>query len=131
MAKLTKFGFAQEGFEVATDSQWIGLLNYLEPASVAGGKLKATGLTYWADPNTGATNETGFTALASGSRSLISAGVIPFVGGPGEKYWASFWAKSSPTAILYQVLSNDAELDRQTGITKVTGASIRMVRTLS
>ena len=31
-----------------------------------GGKLKETGNVHWDEPNTGATNETGFTAFGSG-----------------------------------------------------------------
>jgi uncharacterized protein (TIGR02145 family) len=32
--------------------------------------LKATGTDYWAAPNTGATNSTGFTALGAGYRAV-------------------------------------------------------------
>ena len=35
---------------------------------MAGGKLKETGLSLWKNPNTGATNESGFTASPSGYR---------------------------------------------------------------
>ena len=36
---------------------------------IAGGKIKDTGTTHWRDPNKGATNETGFTALPVGYRT--------------------------------------------------------------
>jgi uncharacterized protein (TIGR02145 family) len=45
------------------------LADYLGGERIAGGKLKETGTTHWARPNTGATNESGFTALPGGARS--------------------------------------------------------------
>jgi len=58
------------GWHVPTDNEWIILTNYLGGESIAGGKLKETDTTHWNSPNTGATNETGFTALPGGYRSV-------------------------------------------------------------
>ncbi|HNW88911.1 MAG TPA: fibrobacter succinogenes major paralogous domain-containing protein [Bacteroidales bacterium] len=57
------------GWHVPRDAEWTELANYLGGLSVAGGKLKETGTEHWASPNTGATNETYFTALPGGSRT--------------------------------------------------------------
>ena len=54
------------GWHVASDEEWTTLHNYLGGYQLAGGKLKETDTTYWIGPNTGATNESGFTALAIG-----------------------------------------------------------------
>jgi uncharacterized protein (TIGR02145 family) len=59
-------GACPDGWHLPSDAEWIELRNYLGGESVAGGKLKATGTSQWLSPNTGATNETGFTGLPGG-----------------------------------------------------------------
>jgi uncharacterized protein (TIGR02145 family) len=58
------------GWHVPTDAEWKTLISYLGGESLAGGKLKETGTDHWISPNTGATNETGFTARAGGERDM-------------------------------------------------------------
>jgi len=48
------------GWHVPSDAEWLTLETYLGGDAVAGGKLKSVG--GWTNPNTGATNESGFTA---------------------------------------------------------------------
>ena len=57
------------GWHVPSEAEWTILINYLGGETIAGGKMKETGTTHWLTPNTGATNETGFTALPGGYRS--------------------------------------------------------------
>ncbi len=57
---------APTGWHVPTHEEFTALETYLGGEEVAGGKLKEIGFTHWNDPNTGATNETGFTALPGG-----------------------------------------------------------------
>lgn len=57
------------GWHVPTNDEWIELSDYLGGSIVSGGKLKETGTIHWDSPNEGATNETGFTALACGERN--------------------------------------------------------------
>ena len=54
------------GWHVPTDEEWITLTDYLGGEDIAGGKLKETGTEHWKNPNTNATNMTGFTALPAG-----------------------------------------------------------------
>lgn len=61
---------APSGWHVASDAEWTKLTDFLNGENVAGGKLKENGITHWSSPNTNATNESGFTALAGGYRDL-------------------------------------------------------------
>jgi len=75
------------GWHVPSNSEWAILTNSLGGDNVASGKLKEIGSTRWKSPNTGATNETGFTALPGGSRNISSA--FDFIG------WYGFWWSST------------------------------------
>jgi uncharacterized protein (TIGR02145 family) len=66
-------GICPTGWHVPSAAEWEILVDYLGGALVAGGKLKSTRTEpqehpRWDLPNTGATNENGFTALPGGYR---------------------------------------------------------------
>lgn len=56
------------GWHVPTADEWITLSNYMGGWEVAGGKLKEIETIHWHNPNTGASNQSGFTALPGGYR---------------------------------------------------------------
>lgn len=70
------------GWHVPSNQEWQTMIDYLGGATVAGGKLKETGTVHWSSPNTGATNESGFTAIPT-----------IFWNSPGQEYvnTTSFW----------------------------------------
>lgn len=59
-----------DSWHIPSHSEWTALAEYLGGTSEAGGKMKETGTIHWNSPNTGATNESGFTALPSGMRGV-------------------------------------------------------------
>ena len=70
-------GICPDGWHLPSDAEWKQLEMYLGMSetdvnstgwrgTVEGGKLKEAGTTHWADPNAGANNESGFTALPGG-----------------------------------------------------------------
>jgi len=83
------------GWHVPSDSEWSVLTAYLGGEITAGGKLKEAGLDHWAPPNTGATNETGFSALPGGSRD--NSGAFMNFGGAGQ--WWSFTASDATHSV--------------------------------
>ena len=84
-------GICPTGWHLPTDAEWTTLTTYLGGEAVSGGKMKETGTMHWASPNAGATNESGFTALGSGHRNVITG--FNSIGGT-----AGFWSSSQYTA---------------------------------
>jgi uncharacterized protein (TIGR02145 family) len=64
----TTQGICPDGWHIPTEKEWIALFSYLGGLQVAGGKLKDK-TELWKIPNTGATNESGFSGLPGGSMS--------------------------------------------------------------
>ncbi|MCK4677138.1 MAG: hypothetical protein KAT48_03325 [Bacteroidales bacterium] len=62
-------GVCPDGWHVPSEAEGETLEAFLGGHMQAGGKMKETGYTYWEDPNTGATNESGFSARGSGNMS--------------------------------------------------------------
>jgi len=117
---------APEGWHIPTTDDCIELINYLGGKDLAGGKLKETGYIYWDSPNTGATNETGFTALGSGYASgYMGGGHFSLI-----KIWFGFWSSTEYNNIAADRLSLDysnsrANLDQ--GF-KINGMSVRCIK---
>ena len=59
---------APKGWHVPSFEELRLLIDYLGGEDVAAGKMKEAGLEHWLIPNSGATNESGFTALPGGYR---------------------------------------------------------------
>ena len=66
---LLRKTFAPVGKRIPTNTEWNDLRTFLSGQTVAGGKMKEEGLCHWNTPNSGATNESGFTALGAGNRN--------------------------------------------------------------
>jgi len=95
-------GACPDGWHVPEDSEWTELVDYIGGPSLAGNKLKESGTSHWREPNTGATNESGFTALPSGYRNLD--GVFSMMG-----MITNFWTatKFSDHCSWYRILEYD------------------------
>jgi uncharacterized protein (TIGR02145 family) len=115
-------GICPAGWHLPTDAEWTVLLNNLGGDSTVGANLKETGTTHWAWPNTGATNESGFTALPGGYRYY--SGTLYLTD------YAVFWSSSeslSAGAWYRQLYFNYAYVTRR-AYTKSNGFSVRCLK---
>ena len=59
-------GICPDGWHLPSQAEWQQFAGFLGGLNIAGGKIKETGNAHWISPNTGATDEVGFTALPAG-----------------------------------------------------------------
>ena len=114
---------APEGWHVPTDAEWQTLVDYLGGDDVAGGKLKETGTTHWLSPDTGATNESGFSGLPVGNRNF--GGLFD-----DKRYYAYFWSSTEydGSSAWHRDLHYDYSLSCRIHYNKRYGFSVRCVR---
>jgi uncharacterized protein (TIGR02145 family) len=73
------------GWHLPSHDEWDTLINYVGGQSIAGGELKESGTDHWDSPNTGATNDYGFSAYGGGAYGDGSFFNIKVIG----TYWTS------------------------------------------
>ena len=115
-------GICPYGWHIPSDAEWSILVDFLGGLNFAGGKMKSIGTSLWDDPNTGANNSSGFSALPGGSMDLWNA--FSFLGRYGF-FWAS--TESSTTlATYYNLKYNELKVTRW-GSNKEDGRTVRCV----
>lgn len=111
------------GWHVPSDEEWTILTFYLGDGHIAGGKMKEKGTLHWIDPNIGATDETGFTALPGGGRYYSGA-----YGSLGESgFWWSSSERDSELALFSGIANSDNSMTNNSGL-KTCGFSIRCIK---
>ena len=114
-------GLAPKGWHIASDKEWIQLIDYLGGEETAGGKLKASIL--WEIPNEDASNESGFSALPGGMR--LYNGYLFGIG-----YYACFWSSSEDgnSNAWNRYLGNESSKVNRYSNYKQDGMSVRCVK---
>ncbi len=126
---------APEDWHVPTDADWKELEIYLDMSQseadksngrrgkYEGGKLKEAGTSHWNSSNTGATDESGFTALPGGFR--FRNGQYRNIG-----YHAYFWSSSefNSTNAWDRVLTYGNSGVGRGNYNKISGFSVRLVK---
>jgi uncharacterized protein (TIGR02145 family) len=115
-----------KGWHMPSDSEWMELVTYLGGIRVAGGKMKEAGTKYWTEPNEGATDESGFTALPGGLRgnggAFWNEDVEAGIGG----CWSS--TVEGNNTYSWMVHYSDAKIMRSQSHSNANGLSIRCIK---
>lgn len=114
---------APEGWHVPSAEEWQTLIDYYGGREVAGGKMKETGTVHWKEPNTGATNKDGYSALPGGHRD--SNANFFNIG-----HYATFWTSTECNKFNARKrhLSRGDEKVYNDCLSKVMGFSVRCVK---
>ncbi len=129
-------GLCPDGWRVPTDNDWRTLERHLgmspsesnttgwrgQNANV-GGKLKSVDTNFWRSPNLGATNESGFSALAGGYR--FTSGTFSYL-----TYFGYWWTSSEFDAntAWRRLLFNNRESVNRMNYDKRYGFSVRCIQ---
>lgn len=119
------------GWHLPSDTEWTLLTSFLGGENVAGGKLKST--DGWNSPNfdgtnTGATNETGFTALSGGYRFFEDGSFNFFFCGFQGNWWTSTEHSSINSLAWCRILIFDDNNVKRFFNYKSSGLSVRCVK---
>jgi len=116
-------GLCPDGWYIPNEQEWSWLVNYLGGGNTAGGELKVNTGSYWSQPNTGATNSTGFNGMPGGQREI--SGLFS-----NQNYFGNFWTSTNSnaiSAIRTQLSYNNAQL-LLTSVDKNNGFSVRCLK---
>ncbi len=114
---------APNGWHVPSQAEWKIMTDFLGGTTIAGGKLKETGFSHWQNPNTGATNETGFSAFPGGQCSFT--GNIGNMGATGV--WWTLTELDASSGYSLDLNYNSSIADPGANY-KTSGYSVRCVR---
>jgi uncharacterized protein (TIGR02145 family) len=124
-------GICPPDWHIPANLEWSALITYLGGLSVAGGKMKAIGTTgdsgLWTPPNTGATNESGFTGLPGGVRYYGSGNSFGQLNNRGN-FWSSSEASFDTTVARGRFLVYDSESASEFIGNKLLGYSVRCLK---
>jgi uncharacterized protein (TIGR02145 family) len=111
------------GWQLPTEDEWKVLIEYVGGKKVAGGKLKESGYSHWASPNTDASDMFGFGAIPGGFRH--PAGLFKNLGNMATFWTSSKCSGNGACAISFSSRSANAE---KIATNRLDGRSVRCIK---
>jgi uncharacterized protein (TIGR02145 family) len=122
-AVIDSKGLAPVGWHIPSYDEWKLLITFLGGEQIAGGKLKAVSSLWIENPDGGATNESGFTAIPSGCRVHDGWFYLLHIKG-------CFWSSSVPVedeAISFELIFENPSITVYS-MDKKNGFSVRCIK---
>lgn len=110
-------------WHVPSDTEWTAFTDFMAGEIIAGGRLKEIGTAHWLTPNTGATNDNGFTALPGGSRD--NTGNFNNIGQDGN-WWSS--SEYDANSSWYRNMNYNVSSIYRNYYSKAKGLSVRCIK---
>jgi len=111
------------GWHVPSQSEWETLRDNVGGENLAGGKLKEKGTVHWNSPNTGASDEFGFTALPGGER--YQYGDYGYLGINNNFWSTTIGPGTNPLAVR---MYHDSQIFHMSEFHKGRGLSVHCVK---
>jgi uncharacterized protein (TIGR02145 family) len=113
------------GWHLPSDAEWTTLTSSIGDDSIAGSKLKEISIKHWNSPNSGATNETSFSALPGGYR--YSGGIFGGIGDIGN-WWTA--TESSDLKAWYRSMYYSRMVVSRGNSVTTSGFNVRCIQNL-
>lgn len=116
-------GICPTGWHVPSNEEFTAMTTALGGSDVAGGKMKEAGTSHWLEPNTAATNSSGFTSRGSG--------YINYLGEYKDfKAFAGYWTtmQQAPNHAYFRGFLFNSGVSDNYAVDKHTGLLIRCVK---
>jgi uncharacterized protein (TIGR02145 family) len=117
-------GICPPSWHVPTDGEYADLTTFLGGYDLAGIKMKEAGYNHWLPPNTGATNESGFTALPGGYRYTLDS--VCYMVQEAAYFWTSSGTQGNVAWV--RALYNFAGYQERTALFRYDGGSLRCIK---
>ncbi|MFN5213176.1 MAG: FISUMP domain-containing protein, partial [Bacteroidota bacterium] len=126
------------GWHVPTDLEWSTLINLLDPnangganPNIAGGTMKTTGTIQegnglWNFPNSGASNNSGFSGVPVGYRNSLGS---YFNNGNSQRWWSNTQNTTDNSLAITRILDYNSDMvTRNANFGKRNGFSVRCIK---
>jgi uncharacterized protein (TIGR02145 family) len=119
---------APQGWRVPTVEDWEKLITQLGGKDLASNKLKEAGTLHWSETTTKVTNESGFSAIATGGRSYDYDGRFYKNNGYNTTFATSVDYSDDKTNIWVYRLFSDLDMVEKGYEKKSEGISVRLIK---